>query len=156
MSSLSRDGVGPSSTNIATNARTEAEAESSTTGLCGRFIALLQNSDYDVLKSSMGTHSLISTLATIISWGISVTQTLTPRHDIQSVQLRKKMLVHTKRVADVHGSEPEQVPTDPEPFHFDDNDLDNARDPNPQFRAYEPLTDMYNIDLSIEGGLEFS
>lgn len=54
------DGAGPSSTIIATNVGTEAEAESPTTRLCDGFTGLLQSSYYDVLEESIGRHFSIS------------------------------------------------------------------------------------------------
>lgn len=47
------------------------------------------------------------------------------------------------------------VTTELEPYESNYDISNNAPDPNVQFRAYKPLSHMMNIDLPIEGGLEF-
>ncbi|KAH1032110.1 hypothetical protein J1N35_044284 [Gossypium stocksii] len=53
-------------------------------------------------------------------------------------------------------SEPNSVTTELKPCESNDDASDNALDLDTRFKAYEPLPDMTNIDLSGEGGLEFS
>ncbi|KAH1106482.1 hypothetical protein J1N35_010250 [Gossypium stocksii] len=57
------DESSPSSTTIATNTGTEAEAESPTTGLCCGFSGILQSGYYNIFETSMGRHSSISDIS---------------------------------------------------------------------------------------------
>lgn len=52
-------------------------------------------------------------------------------------------------------SELEHVSIKLEPCDSGYDGSSNASNPNPRFRAYEPPPYMTNIDLSVEGGLEF-
>ncbi|MBA0608989.1 hypothetical protein Godav_021130 [Gossypium davidsonii] len=52
--------------------------------------------------------------------------------------------------------EPDLIIIEPKPYNFDDDATTYAPDPDARFIVYELLPYMTNIDLSTEGGLEFS
>ncbi|KAH1107298.1 hypothetical protein J1N35_011066 [Gossypium stocksii] len=54
------DRSGPPLTSVVRNAGTEVQAESPTTQLCGGFSGFLQSDYYDIPRTSIGRHSLIS------------------------------------------------------------------------------------------------